>query len=79
MDLLREKNFLPDWGPFLLKDGVQPEELVLTLDGNPVAAEPSPGDIEAIGDIEVPAEAEVKANPPVPFASGEASEKRMGY
>ena len=53
-------------GPFLLKDGVQPEELVLTLDGNPVAAEPSPGDIEAPGDIEVPADAEVEANPPIP-------------
>lgn len=50
-------------GPFLLKDGVQPEELVLTLDGNPVATKPAPGNIEAPGDIEIPAE--VKANPPV--------------
>lgn len=51
-------------GPFLLKDGVQPEELVLTLDGNPVAAKPAPGNIEVPGDIEIPAE--VKANLPVP-------------
>ena len=53
-------------GPFLLKDGVQPEELILTLDGNPVAAEPSSGDIGVLGAIEVPAEAEVEAEPPVP-------------
>ena len=51
-------------GPFLLKDGVHPEELVLTLDGNPVAAKPSPGNIKAPGAIEIPAE--VKAEPPVP-------------
>ena len=63
-----EKELSAGVGPFLLKDGVQPEELVLTLDGNPVAAKPSPGNIEAPGAIEVPAEAEaeVKANPPVP-------------
>ena len=51
-------------GPFLLKDSVQPEELVLTLDGNPVAAKPASGNIEAPGDIEIPAE--VKADPPIP-------------
>ena len=51
-------------GPFLLKDGVQPEELVLTLDGNPVAAKPSPGNIKALGAIEN--SAEVKTEPPVP-------------
>ena len=51
-------------GPFLLKDGVQPEELVLTLDGNPVAAKPAPGNIETPENIEIPAE--VKADPPIP-------------
>ena len=51
-------------GPFLLKDGVQPEELVLTLDGNPVAAKPLPINIEDPEDIETPTE--VKADPPIP-------------
>ena len=41
-------------GPFLLKDGQRLDGLVLTLDGNPVAAEPAPGNIEAPGAIEVP-------------------------
>ena len=51
-------------GPFLLKDGAQLEGLVLTLDGNPVAAKPSPDNIETSGAIEIPAE--VKTNPPIP-------------
>ena len=59
-----EKELSAGIGPFLLKDGVQPEELVLTLDGNPVAAKPSPGNIEDPGDIESPAE--VKTDPPIP-------------
>ena len=50
-------------GPFLLKDGVQPEELVLTLNGNPVAAKLASGNIEAPEAIETPTE--VKANPPI--------------
>jgi len=52
-------------GPFLLKDGVQPEELVLTLDGNPAAAKPAPGNIEIPGEIESPVE--VKPNLPIPL------------
>lgn len=60
-----EKELSAGIGPFLLKDGVQPEELVLTLDGNPVAAKPAPGNIEAPGGIEIPAE--VEADPPIPL------------
>lgn len=61
-----EKELSAGAGPFLLKDGVQPEEIVLTLDGNPVAAKPSPAHIESSEAIEIPAEAEVKADPPIP-------------
>ncbi len=61
-----EKELSAGAGPFLLKDSQRLDGLVLTLDGNPVAAKSSPGDIEAPGAIEVPAEAEVKTDPPVP-------------
>ena len=39
-------------GPFLLKDGVQPEEIVFTLESKPVAIPPPVDDIPAPGDIE---------------------------
>ena len=48
-------------GPFLLKDGVGPEELVLTLDGNPSVVEPPPVDAKAPREIETPAD--IKARP----------------
>ena len=38
-------------GPFLLKDGVQPEGIVLTLEGKPDPVEPPAGDIPVPGDI----------------------------
>lgn len=38
-------------GPFLLKDGVQPEEIVLTLEGKPDPVEPPADDIPVPGDI----------------------------
>ena len=39
-------------GPFLLKDGVQPEEIVLTLEGKPDPIEPPVDNIPVPGDIE---------------------------
>ena len=39
-------------GPFLLKDGVQPEEIVLTLEGKPDSIEPPADNIPVPGDIE---------------------------
>ena len=39
-------------GPFLLKDDVQPEEIVLTLEGKPVPVELPPDNIPAPGNIE---------------------------
>lgn len=38
-------------GPFLLKDGVQPEEIVLTLEGKPDPVEPPTDNIPVPGDI----------------------------
>ena len=38
-------------GPFLLKDGVQPEEVVLTLEGQPAPVEPASDNIPPPGDI----------------------------
>ena len=38
-------------GPFLLKDGVQPEEIVLTLEGKPEPVEPPADDIPVPSDI----------------------------
>ena len=48
-------------GPFLLKDGVQPEEIVLTLEGKPDPIEPPDDNIPVPGDIEFQA-------PPAPLA-----------
>lgn len=39
-------------GPFLLKDGVQPEEVILTLEGKPDPVEPPADNIPAPGNIE---------------------------
>ena len=49
-------------GPFLLKDGVQPEKIVLTLEDKPVPVEPPPDNIPAPGNIEF-------RQPPVPLLS----------
>ncbi len=38
-------------GPFLLKDGVQPEEIILTLEGKPDPVEPPTDDIPVPGNI----------------------------
>lgn len=38
-------------GPFLLKDGVQPQEILLTLEGKPDPIEPPADDIPVPGDI----------------------------
>ena len=46
-------------GPFLLKDGVQPEEVVLTLEGKPDPVEPISDNIPVPGDIKF-------RQPPVP-------------
>ena len=46
-------------GPFLLKEGVQPEEIILTLEGKPKPVEPPADDIPAPGNIKF-------RQPPVP-------------
>ncbi len=38
-------------GPFLLKDGVQPEEIILTLEGKPDPIEPSADKVPAPGNV----------------------------
>ena len=48
-------------GPFLLKDGVQPEEVVLTLEGKPDPVEPPADNIPAPGNVKF-------REPPAPSA-----------
>lgn len=58
---LEHKGLSAGAGPFLLKDGVAPENLVLTLDGNPVDSKPRAdwkGGIDGNIERKVPADAE---------------------
>ena len=84
-------NLSAGTGPFLLKDDVQPEEIVLMLEGKPIAVEPPPDSIEAPGNIrfreieapgnirfhEIEAPGNIRFREPVGQAQGTASTKSV--
>ncbi len=49
---IRYKTFSGGAGPFLLKEDVEPENIVIKLDGNPVAKQPR-GDIKELDNVKV--------------------------